>query len=142
MVTVIDDGWLVLTDGTDTFKVFFQQALVMILFDPTIEHNPGSHYGFNLVEYIIIKVSGILFNSTTKYENFMLYMRNWQGTNPFTLSIYKDTSSNKLKLDGENTDFSVLIPSSGIQGGSKIAPEDGEVYRIETITFEQAGASS
>lgn len=142
MVLVIDEGWLVLTDGTDTFKVFFQQALVFVIFEPTIEHNPGGHYGFNLVEYLVIKVKNLWFNTTAKYENFMSYMRAWEGFTPFTLSIYKDTSDNKLKLDGDNTDFLVLIPSSGIQGGQKVSGGDDTVYRIDGITFEQAGASS
>lgn len=139
MATLIDDGWVYLTDGSDVIKARARDILYAEAWDPDIEHYTGNaQFGFWLNRAVRTwKVKGLLFDTHAKYTSFVSNLRSWNNSAPFTLGIYRDSSSNYWECDGTNTTFTVL--AYGIGGGRKIAPEDGTVYEIGLVTFEEAG---
>ena len=139
MATIIDDGWVYLTDGTDVIKAQSREVVYDEIWNPEITHYVGGgSYGYDLgMVTRVWKVKGILFDSHTKYDNFVTYLRSWQTSGTITLGIYRNSSSAYWVCDGTNTTYTVLVRS--LQGARKLAPADGDVWEIGMAVFEEAG---
>lgn len=143
MATLINDGWLYLSNGVDIMNLACRNISWDIIRSPTISHEVGGlSYGYDLGEkYIMVKVSGILFGSNADAVTFTLKFNSWLDSGLINLKIQRNTSTAYEKLDGVNTIFPVLSPK-GLSGINKIAKEDGVIYEVGKVAFEQAGAAS
>lgn len=140
MATIVDDGWLVLTDGSNTLKLAFQRLVARRVFaGAKIKHyDGGGHYGYDFGKrYWTFNISGIYFKNHTDYDNTVKYLEDWQDAGTFTLSVYRNSSSNLMTFDSDST-ITVMIPQGGFQV-EKIAPYNGTVYVMEKLQLEQAG---
>jgi len=143
MATLINDGWLYLSNGTDDMKLACREIEWDCIRDPDITHEVGGwDYGYDLgINYYIVKVSGILFKSATDKDTFVQKLNSWLGISTITLKIQKNTGGSYEKIDGTNTTLPVLCPK-GWSGIKKLAKENGVVYEIGKVQFEQAGSMS
>lgn len=143
MATLINDGWLYLTNGIDIMRLACREISWDIIRDPTIVHEVGGlSYGYDLgTKYIMIKVSGILFGNNADVNTFNEKLNSWLDSGPIDLKIQRNTSVAYEKLDGVNTVFPVLVPK-GISGIKKIAKENGVVYEVGKVSFAQTGDAS
>ncbi len=143
MATLIDDGWLYLTNGTNIMKLACREISYDLIRSPDISHEVGGlSYGYDLGEkYIIVKVSGILLKSNANKNTFVSTFNTWLDAGSIDLKIQRNTSVAYEALDGTNTILPVLSPK-GLSGIKKIAKENGVVYEIGKVMFEQAGALS
>ena len=140
MTIVINNGWLELTNGTDTLLLYFETLKVDFAMEPTIEHIEGSNYGFDLsLAYLVFKVKGIIILTHADLSNCIDYLKDWQQVNPFTLKIKRNTTPNYIEWDGDNTSFTVLM-KTGLREMEKLSMGsiDGP-YRIGLVIFEQSG---
>lgn len=141
MTIIINNGWLELTNGTDTLLLYFQELKVDFPMEPTIEHIEGSfNYGFDLsLAYLVFKVKGIIILTHADLTNCIDHLKDWQQANPFTLKIKRNTTPDYIEWDGDNTSFTVLM-KTGLREMEKLSRGsiDGP-YRIGLVIFEQAG---
>jgi hypothetical protein len=142
MATLINDGWLYLTDGSDIMKLACEQITIDEDREPDITHyTGGGHYGYDLgSRWIIIKVKNIVFKTKANRETAVEKLDSWQAAGTITLKIQASSSEAYEKIDGSNTTLPVL--HYGPKKQEKIAKGDGTVYVIGQIKFEQAGAAS
>ena len=143
MATIIDDGYLELTDGTDTLKLACEEIIVDMVLKPKMKHyEGGTNLGYDLgVNYFIFKVSGVILDSYTKFKNCISYLKSWQASAPFSLKIKRDTT-NYTEWDGSNTTFKVLV-KGGLKALEALSITQFEdVWYIGNITFEEAGSRS
>lgn len=141
MATIINEGYLELTDGTDTLLLYFKQCKWDYIRNPKNKHFAGgSHLGYDLgkkwLEWTFIDIYG---TSHSNMANIILYLNNWQtNDHHFTLKIKRD-GSNYIACDGTNTSFTVNMPN-GMKQMEKIAPgtQDGP-YVIKMLKLEQCG---
>lgn len=143
MTIHISDGWLWLSNnGVDYLKVYCQHIFWTVVFIPEIEHYEGGvNIGFDLGKtYVVIKANGVWLNTNTKYENFVSYITSWQQANTLQVEVLRNSSSDKVKLDGTNTVFPALI-TKGLNETEKMAG-DQEKYMISNLTLEQNGSAS
>lgn len=141
MTIIINNGFLELTDGTDTLLLYFEELKVDFAMDPTIENIEGTtNYGFDLsIAYLVFKVKGIIILTHADLTNCIDYLKDWQQSAPFTLKIRRNTTPNYIEWDGDNTSFLVLM-KTGMREMEKLSRGsiDGP-YRIGMIIFSQAG---
>lgn len=142
MTVHIADGRLWLGNGTDYLKVFCEHIFYTPVFKPEMEHYEGGiSFGVDLsVFYLVIKATGIWFDTNTKFENFVSYIKTWQQANTLQVEVIRDSSDNKVKLDGTNTVFPVLVVG-GLKEFEKM-PENQQLYRMGSIILEQRGTAS
>jgi len=142
MTIHIADGRLWLGNGTDYLQVFCEHVFYTPVFDPDIEHYEGGvNIGFDFNKFfLVIKATGIWLDTITKHDNFFAYVKSWQQANTLQVEVVRDGSSNKLKLDGTNTVYPVLIVG-GLKEAEKM-PGDQQKFRIGSITLEQSGTAS
>lgn len=140
MATLINKGWLYVSNGTDIMKLACLKVTYDLIFNPTISHNLGGiNYGYDLSElYAMFKVTRLIFNTEADRSTFISNIISWQQTAPFTFKIQRNTSGNYEKLDGTNTSVLVLI-DKGLKNIEKITPGDQERYVINDVLFVQAG---
>ena len=143
MATLINSGWLYLTNGIDIMKLACRGVKIDSIRDPTITHEVGGlSYGYDLgTEFYLVTVSGILFKNVTDKDTFVEKFNAWLNSGPIDLKIQRKTTGEYEKIDGVNTVLPVLS-SKGLGGIQKIAKEDGEVYEVGKTIFEQTGALS
>lgn len=141
MTNHIDDGWLLFSNGSDYLKVFCEHILWTPVFMPEVEHYEGGvNFGFDLSKFWVnLKAQGVWLNTNTKYENFVAYIKTWQQANTLQIEVSRD-GTNKIKLDGTNTVFPVLV-MRGLQDFEKM-PGSQEVYKCDMIVLEQNGTAS
>ena len=142
MTDHIPDGWLWLSNGSDYLKLFCEHIFWIPMYMPDIEHHEGGvNIGFDLSKFwVVIKASGVWLNTNTKYENFSSYLKTWQQANILQVEIIRDGSNNKVKLDGTNTVYPVLVVG-GLKELEKM-PGDQQKYRLGNLTLEQNGTAS
>lgn len=142
MTDYIADGRLWLSNETDYLKVFCEHIFWTPVTMPEMEHYEGGiNLGYDLSKrWIVIKAVGVWLNTNTKYENYVAYMNTWQQANTLRVEIIRDGSNNKVKCDGTNTVYPVLLVG-GHKDFEKM-PENQQKYRIESITLEQRGTAS
>jgi len=143
LTTLINMGWLYLTDGTDIMKIACRKIRWKYIFDPTITHFiGGTSIGYDIGEkYLVITAQGLIFENTSDVETFIQYIDDWQHNGPFTLKIQKNGAGNFHKLDGVNTTYQVLV-QKGIQDAYPVANGDATVMEIKSMIFEEAGTRS
>ena len=143
MATLINDGWLYLSNGVDIMNLACREISWDIIRAPTISHEVGGFsYGYDLgEEWVMIKVSGIILKSNADVVTFISKFNTWQSSGPISLKIQRNSSVAYEKLDGVYTTFPVLS-SKGLSGVKKIAKENGVTYEIGKVMFEQAGVAS
>jgi hypothetical protein len=114
-----------------------------IIRDPTISHEIGGFsYGYDMGEkWVMIKVSGIILSNNTDKETFIKKFNDWLDSGPIDLKIQRNSSVAYEKLDGDHTTVPVFS-SKGLSGIKKIAKENGVVYEVGKVMFEQAGSLS
>lgn len=144
MVDIIDGGWLWLTDGVDYLKLACVEIEHDIMVDPKIEHYfGGTHTGYDLgKKWLVVKISQIKCKSHTDFSTIIDTLMDWQAAETITLSIVRNTSNNKIELDGDNTNFPVLIAKPGLKGLKKTSPDNQDRYELGSLKFEQIGAAS
>ena len=143
MTNHIEDGRLWLSNnGVDYLKVYCQNIFWTLVFMPEIEHYEGGvNIGFDLgKKFVIIKATGVWLDTNTKYENFVSYITAWQQANTLQVEVSRNTSNDKVKLDGSYTAFPVLI-TKGLNEMEKMAG-DQQKYMISNLTIEQNGSAS
>lgn len=142
MTDHIADGRLWISNGTDYLKVFCEHIFWTPVFEPDVEHFEGGiNFGFDLSKFfVVIKASGIWLETITKHDNFINYLKAWQQANTLQVEIVRDGSNNKLKLDGTNTVYPVLLVG-GLKESEKMSG-DQQKFRIGSITLEQSGVAS
>lgn len=140
---IINEGWLILSNGTDTLKLYFEGCKVSLKMKPNINHFTGQgHFGFDMQKwYLEFKVQKIYGTSHANFSSIIDYLTDWQSLGSFNLQIYRDTSSNMIEWDGDHTTFPVML-KTGLNDMEKIAPRDGVIYVIGNVIFEQAGDAS
>jgi hypothetical protein len=139
----IGSGWLVLTDGTDTLYLACKNVKWNLKIEgQTIRHYYGkSNSGYDLEKtYLEVRAQRVIMDDDGDFEDMIAWLLDWNADGPFALSIYKNSSSAKIKLDASNTDFEVLL--SNPRNFEKIAPGDRQVYAAGILVFEQAGGAS
>lgn len=143
MTDHISDGRAWISNGTDYLKVFVEEILWTKMFEPELEHHEGgANIGFDLAKnYIIVKLQGIWLDTATKHDEFISYITSWQQANTLQIEVVRDGSSNKIKMDGTNTIFPVLIRKPGLVD---ITKEKGnqQVFKIGSIALEQRSTAS
>lgn len=141
MTIHIDDGWALISNGTDYLKVFCEHILWIPVTGPELEHYEGGFsFGADLfLFYLVIKLQGIWLNTNTKYENYMTYMKAWQQAGTLQIEVSRN-GTDKIKLDGSNT----IIPVLAMKGFGEFEkmPGDQDVYRANNIILEQRGSAS
>jgi hypothetical protein len=142
MVNLIEDGWLYLSNGTDVLELACKKIQWDEIRDPNFNHQPGFNFVYDLdVDYFIVKVTNVYFNTTAKYELAVATLNAWQKAGIYNLKIQRNVAGAYLKLDGIYTQIQVMM-NKGLSNMEKISPEDGEVYTIGKITFEEGGVRS
>ena len=143
MATLINDGWLYLSDGTDIMMLACREISYDIIRDPDINHDVGAlSYGYDMGEkWIQIKVSGIILKTEANKNTFVDKYNSWLDSGLIYLKIQRNTGGAFDKLDGTNTRVEVLSPK-GLLGIQKIAKENGVIYEIGKVVFEQSGSLS
>ncbi len=142
MATLINKGWLYLTDGSDIMRLACEQIIWDWPWNPDItDYANSGHYGYDLgEESIIIKVKGIIFKTLANHDIYLSNLRAWQKASGFDLKVQVTTGGTFKKLDGTNTVFPCL--SFGPLGNEKVAKENQEIYKIKTQLFRVAGTPS
>lgn len=142
MTVLINDGWLWLSNGTDTMKLACRQISYDHPRAPEITHYEGGiSFGYDLdLEFIIVKASGIILTNNADMVIFNDKINDWLKTAPITLQLQRNTGGSFEKFDGTNTTLTVL--SKGSSGIQKIAHEDGVTYEVTKMEFEESGARS
>lgn len=142
MANLIEDGWLHLTNGSDSMKLACRTIKWDTVFDPTIDHYEGKiSFGYDLgVDWQVIKVGGIIFSSESDLTIFNLKLRAWQFAGTLALRVQRKAAGDFEKIDGVHTYYPVL--SKGTADATKIEAEDGEHYEVGKLQFELAGIAS
>ena len=143
MANLIEDGWLHLTNGIDTMELACREIKWDVLRAPDITHEVGGwNFGYDLgIKFVIVKVSGILFDTNAKVGIFIDKLNEWLDSGTISLKVQRNTGGSFEPLDGTNTSYPMLSPK-GASGIQKIAKENGTVYEVSKCDFEQAGAAS
>lgn len=143
MANLIEDGWLHLGNGTDTMKLACRTIKWDTIMQPDISHYEGGmSFGYDLgVNWLMVKVSGIILSSNSDVTIFQTKLSAWQLAGTLQLSIQRKAAGTLETLDASNTIFPVLA-SKGYSDVTKIEGEDGETYEVGKIQFEQAGMAS
>lgn len=143
MANLIEDGWLHLSDGSDTMKLACRTIKWDTIFQPDISHYEGGFsFGYDLgTNWVMIKVSGIIFKTNADLTIFQTKLSAWQVAGTIRLSVQRKAAGTLETLDASNTIFPVLA-SKGYSDVTKIEGEDGEHYEVGKIQFEQSGIAS
>lgn len=140
MATLIDNGWLYLTNAVDIMKVYTKRIVIDdIHLDPFIEHFAGGYnMGFWLGErQIIVKALDLMFITQATAEKFIEKLNEWDYAGVYTLKIQVSATPTYFKIDGVNDSISVL--SYGAKEVEKVERGAGTKYKIAMVKFEEAG---
>jgi hypothetical protein len=142
MVNHINDGWALLSNGTDYLKVFCEHILWTPIVMPEVEHYGGGiNFGIDIsIFFFQVKLQGVWLDTNTKFENYMTYIKAWQQAGTLKIEIQRNSGGTILKLDGTNTIYPVLAMKGF--GEFEKMPGDQDKFRANTIVFEQNGAAS
>ena len=140
MVTVIDDGWLYLSDGTDILKLFVETFKFKYIKKGTIKHYDG---GINLYipvhkSYLIAVAEGIWLDSVAKVENYQKYIKDWLDSGTFTMKFQYESGGSYLELDGDNESYNVAVKND-LGEVEKVSNGDQEYFYVDKLILEQAG---
>ena len=140
MAVIINKGWLILTNGVDTLKVYFQKFTAQRVFMGShIEHYlGGTHYFYDMgARYWNFIIKNVMFDSHTDMNNAIVYLENWQDAGTFTLSVQRNSTGDFVSFDGDTT-ITVAIPQGGFSL-EKLAAYNDDNYVLTKLQLEQAG---
>jgi len=141
MTVLINKGWLHISNGTDEMKVYFSEASGNIMRDPKFKHyEGGTNIRYDLGKnWLEIQVKDIWFDSHDDLKTFIDKINEWQEAGTLTVGIIRNSSGNhvEFKGDGNGTTFSMLMPSGGLQGITKISRGDQQIYVIRSLRFSE-----
>lgn len=142
-MTVYDySGWIILSDGTDTYKIRCGKQPGLGLADPSavhIDYPSDGHTGWTLdTRKREVKMMGIWFTTTARYDAFMAFLEAGQNTG-LTLQIQISTTPTYQDWDGSNhTTMPVMWNKP--RGIKKLFGGNTEIWEIGQIVFRQKGA--
>ncbi|MFW9872561.1 MAG: hypothetical protein ACFFG0_05610 [Candidatus Thorarchaeota archaeon] len=139
MATIINDGWLVITDGSDELRLMFEECKIDIMTNPTIKHYAGgSNTGYTTGKrWLEFKVRNIWLTSSSNFNNFSKYTLSFQDSGTFNIQIKRDSSGNYVTID-DNDDWDVMVKQNGIKDMQKISFGDQQIYQIGLLLLEEA----
>ena len=142
MATLINKGWLYLTNETDIMRVEFSKLSYDIKTKSNISHyGGGTNTSFNIGEqYLVIKIKNLWLRSKTEFETFTANILSWNKASGIKTSIEIDSSGTFWKLDGTNTKFWMRL-KGGIASIEQVSPVSG-IVKAGSIGFEQGGSAS
>ena len=144
MVKIIEDGYLILTDGSNILELACERISVDYLMKPEFKnYEGGTNIGWHLgKEWLEFKAEGIILNSHTKFSNCIDYIKTWTAAGTFTLKVERDTTPNYVEWDGDNTTFTVL-PKDGLKQMEALSiTQFSDIWVIGNIVFKEAGSRS
>lgn len=139
------DGWVQIYSGSNTLRPYCESIKVKPIHQGKNKHYDGGiNVGIPIFkEYVIITLEGIWINTTTKTENYILYLKTWLNSNALNIKVQDDSSgSSFLKLDGTNTIFPVMIKGGDLGNIEKMGYGDQTIYYIDKLVLEQSGTAS
>ena len=141
MATYDYGGWVILSDGTDTYKIRCSSQPDYGFEDPSAQHidYPSfGHTGWTLdtrIRKVIIK--NIWFSTTARYNAFKDFLEDGQNTG-LTLQIQISTTPSYHDWKDGNTTMPVMWKKP--RGIKKVYGGDTEIWEIGQIVFRQYGA--
>ena len=84
-----------------------------------------------------VKCQNLWFDTQADVEEFIAYMKTMNATGAWKLEIQTDIGGDKFEFNG--TDDSMDVFCVKIAGISKPAKGEGTVYKINMVTFREAG---
>ena len=84
-----------------------------------------------------VKCQNLWFDTKADVEEFIALMKTYNASGAWEFEIQTDTGGSKFKFNG--TDDSIDVFCVKIAGISKPAKGEGTVYKINMVTFREAG---
>ena len=144
MAKIIEDGYLILTDGTNILELGCEtieaNLITKSIFKPYDgQVNLGYHLGKEWLEWV---ATGIWFDSHAKWANCTKYLKDWRNAGTFTLKVERDTTPNYVKWDGDYNTFTVLLKTGQKGMTPKSITQFEDVWYIDRLDFREAGVRS
>lgn len=141
MATYDWGGWIILNDGTDTYKVLCESQPSLSTDDPSAVwlDYPGGNTGWTLdTRKREVTIKKLWFTSTANYEAFIAFLEAGQNTG-LTLQIQISSTPAYQDWDGGNhTTMPVMWKKP--RGIKKLFKGDTGIWEIGQIVFRQKGA--
>jgi len=137
-------GWIILSNGTDTYSVICQEQPEYGFEDPSAVHYdyPGdNHDGYTLItRKRTVTIKKLLFLTTVHFNQFIAFLEAGQATG-LTLKI-KITSSTYQDYDGTAGHDVMPVFWNKPRGIKKLFNGANGIWEIGQIVFRQKGALS
>lgn len=131
-------GWLIFTNGTDTYKIKTEDQPIPDDVDKSaffIHYPSDGHYAFTLDTHErSIKLKKLWFISKVRVDQFIAFIESAQSNENLTLRIQDNSSPTYLKWDGTNTTMPILYKNK--KGPKKLFGGDSDIWEITIIHFE------
>lgn len=138
----IEEGWLLLHDGTNGFKLFVDVITMDQKTEPKISHYADkTHLYYELgKEWMEWKCKNIYHTSHTNLSAFLDKLKDWRASSQeLTFLTQRTSGGSYTEWDGDNTSYTVCVAKDGLKGVEKISPGDGDVWIIALLILEQIG---
>lgn len=138
------DGWVHIYSGSNTLRAYCESIKIRPVHEGKNKHYDGGiNVGIPIFkEYIIFTLEGIWINTTTKVENYILYLKTWLDSSALNIKIQDDSSgSSFLKCDGTNTIFPVMNKSD-LGNVEKMGYGDQTIWYVDKLVLIQSGTAS
>lgn len=134
---VESDGWLIITSGSDTVKLYCEGVGWKPFIKGKYKHIKG---GVNILipvyqSWIEVYAHDIWINSNAKIDNYQYYLRLWLASGVFTVQLTYD-GTNYEKMDGTNTSLSMGVKAD-LGTIENVAKGGQEVYYIDQLILEE-----
>ena len=137
------DGWIILGNGTDTYKVICQEQPDFSFEDPSAIHYdyPGDgHGGFTLdTRKRNVAIKKLLFLTTAQFNQFIAFLEAAQSVG-LTLKIQISTTPTYWDFNGTAGKDVIPVFWSKPRGIKKLFNGDNGIWEIGQIVFRQKGA--
>lgn len=135
-------GWIILTDGTDTYKVKCEDQPELAVEDPSafvMDYADDGHTGWTLdTRKRVVTIKNIWFTTTARYEQFIAFLEAGQNTG-LKLQVQISTTPTYWDWNGGNkTTMPVLWEKP--RGVKKKFGGDTGIWNIGQIVFKQSAA--
>lgn len=138
-------GWIILGNGTDTYKIICQEQPEYGFEDPSAVHYdyPGDgHGGFTLdTRKRVVVIKSIIFITTARLNQFMAFLEAAQAIG-LTLKIQITTAGAFWDFDGTAGNDVMPVMWDKPRGIKKLFGGNTTIWEIAQITFRQKGALS
>ena len=139
MATFDLDGWLIMSNGVDTWKVPYQTFEYDLSAEPDIDNLPGDNrIGFDLgVRKRQIKINMLHFESVSDLDDCMDDLEDWNGAGAWDLRIQISETPNYFPFSKSGSTIKVLFKD--FRGVTKSARGDIQHYIIKLLMLKEAG---